>query len=396
MKYTYKHTEYSCYLTYIVGAVLTNFAPLLFIVFTKNFGFSLKQLSYIIIVNFVTQIFVDLLGIKFVDKLGYRKTFIFALSFAFFGLVFLATLPFIVNPFFGILFSVFLYSVGSGALEVLVSPTIEALPQNIGGLGLLHSFYCWGTVLMICISTAYFRLFSVDNWRYLCYFWAIIPLICVFLFTKVPIIPFKGDDEQAKSQKGVSGKLFFALAVAMTCSGAAEIAMSQWASLFAETGLKVSKTMGDLLGPCFFALTMGLSRMYCGMYATRKLSVIPTLSISCLVSVVGYLTASLVKNPLVALIGCGVTGLGIGFLWPGVLGLAAKYFKDSGTKIFAALAMFGDIGCTVGPYAVALVSSHFTVYGSDIKAGILFASVFPVILVFSLFRIKVIVKKNKK
>lgn len=396
MKFTYTHTTYACYLSYIVGAVINNLAPLLFIIFSTQFGVSLNQLSYIIIMNFAIQMVVDFFSARYVDKIGYRKMLLTALFMAFGGLVLLGTLPFILPAYTGILISVFFYAVGSGILEVMVSPTIEALPcsgTNKNAMSLLHSFYCWGCVLVVCVSTLFFKLFGLDNWRYLCYAWAIIPLADIFLFTRVPIIPFGNGKEKIPFAKIFKMKLFWVFALLMLCSGAADLAMAQWSSLFAETGLGVSKTMGDLLGPCFFAILMGTARALYGKYGD-KLNIIFGLILTSIISICGYLLSSLSPNPIISLIGCGICGFGVAIMWPGVLSLAAKHCAVGGTAIFGLLAMSGDIGCWVGPLAVARVSSHFSIMDSELKAGLLFSTIFPALMIAGVLYLKRLVSKK--
>ncbi|MBQ3038407.1 MAG: MFS transporter [Clostridia bacterium] len=397
MKFTYTHTTYACYLCYIAGAVINNFAPLLFVVFSNQFGISLNQLSYVIIMNFAVQMVVDFISAKYVDKIGYRRMIVIALFMAFLGLVSLGTLPFIMPAYAGILTSVFFYAVGSGMLEVMVSPTIEALP-NTGvkekAMSLLHSFYCWGCVLCICASTLYFKMFGVNNWRYLCYLWSVIPFATIFLFLKVPIIPFAGGEGKVPFAKLFKMKIFWVFALLMMCSGASELAMAQWASLFAETGLGVSKTLGDLLGPCFFAILMGIARALYGKCGDR-LNLVSALIVSGLVSICGYLMSSLCQNPIISLVGCGICGFGVAIMWPGVLSLAAKHCAFGGTAIFGLLAMSGDIGCWVGPLTVARVSSNLSIMGSELKAGLLFSIIFPVLMIIGVMILKRMVTKKQ-
>lgn len=386
---TYKHTTYACYMAYIVGAVINNFVPLLFVVFQTQYSLSLDNLAVLIFLNFAVQIFVDLFGAKYVDKIGYRQSLIIALAFAALGLCSLGTLPVFMPPFAGLIISVVFYAIGSGLLEVMVSPTIEALPNDAkaSAMSLLHSFYCWGSMLVVIVSTIYFRKFSVENWRWLCYAWAILPVITLLMFTKVPIVPFGDSDSETSIKKIFSSGLFRIFALLMLCAGAAELAMSQWASLFAETGLGVSKTTGDLLGPCLFAATMGIGRATYGKYG-EKLNLYSALIISAVICIAGYLTAVFAPNPILSLLGCGLVGLGSAIMWPGTLSLAAKHCAFGGTAIFGFLAMAGDIGCSTGPSLVAAVSGRVQLFGSPLKAGLLFAIIFPAVLLFEIIRLK--------
>lgn len=396
MKFTYKHTKYTCYLGSVTSAIINNFAALLFVVFNRDFGISIEQISLLITTNFAVQLVVDYLGARYVDKIGYRKSLVFAMAAAGTGLAAMGTLPFIIPPFAGLIISTFIYAVGSGLIEVLVSPTVEALPndEKESAMSMLHSFYCWGCMLVIIVSTLYFKLFGLQHWRYLCYFWALIPLVTMYLFLKVPIIPFGEGKETVSFRTIFKTKLFWVFVLLMTSAGAAELAMSQWASMFAETGLGVSKTMGDLLGPCMFAFLMGIGRFIYGRYGD-KLPLIGSIKVSAVICICGYLVASLVKNPVLALVGCGMCGFGVAIMWPGTLSLAAKYCHFGGTAIFGLLAMSGDIGCCLGPYTVAKVSTHFTLYGSELKAGLLFAIIFPVIQILTVTYLPRAIKGEK-
>lgn len=394
-KFTYKHTTYACYLAYITGAVINNFVPLLFIVFQTQYGLSLDNLAVLIVLNFSVQFVVDFLGAKYVDKIGYRTSLVFALFMAALGLFSLGTLPVIMPPFPGLILSVIFYAIGSGLLEVMVSPTIEGLPADKAkeaAMSLLHSFYCWGSMLVVIVSTIFFRLFGLENWRILCYVWTIIPLFTSLLFLKVPIVPF-GNGESCSLKKIISSGLFGIFALLMLCAGAAELAISQWASLFAETGLGVSKTMGDLLGPCLFAASMGIFRALYGKYGDR-INLYFALIFSSVICIIGYLVTVFVQNPIVSLIGCGICGFGVAIMWPGTLSLAAKHCAFGGTAIFGYLAMCGDIGCSVGPALVANASERFSLFGSPLKAGLLCAIIFPVILMLGVISLKIKLRKQ--
>ncbi len=397
MKFTYKHTRYACYIAYISGAIINSFAPLLFVIFQTDFNISLMQLSVVISANFTIQLVVDILCSKYVDKIGYRRTLIIALIMAFLGITFLGTLPKLIHPFTGIMTAVVFYAIGSGMLEVMVSPTIEALPSDTktSDMSLLHSFYCWGCVFVIIVSTVFFKLFGVKYWSYLCYLLSVVPLITMLLFLKVPIIPFGQDKGRVSYKRIFSNRMFRIFLLVMMCAGASEIAMGQWASYFAETGLGVSKTMGDLLGPCMFAIAMGISRVLFSKFGER-LDTFNVLLVSSIICVVGYVLSVVAKNPIISLIGCGIVGLGSAVMWPATLSLAAKHCAFGGMALFGLLAMGGDIGCSVGPTLVAKVSTHFSIFNSPLKAGLLCATVFPALLMVAVNILKIILKKKMK
>lgn len=397
MKFTYQHTRYACYMAYISGAIINSFAPLLFVIFQKDFNISLMELSVIISANFAIQLVVDLICSKYVEKIGYRRTLIIALMMAVLGITFLGTLPKLIEPFLGIMTSVVFYAIGSGMLEVMVSPTIEALPSDTktSDMSLLHSFYCWGCVFVIIISTLFFKLFGVRNWSYLCYLLATVPLVTMLLFFKVPIIPFGQDKESVKCGEILSNRMFRIFLIVMLCAGASEIAMGQWASYFAETGLGVSKTIGDLLGPCMFAVLMGISRVLFSKFG-EKTDTFNVLLVSSVICVFGYVLSALSKNPIVSLAGCGIVGFGSAVMWPATLSLAAKHCAFGGMTLFGLLAMGGDIGCSIGPALVAKVSTHFSIFNSPLKAGLLCATVFPVVLMISVSILKVMSRQKSE
>ena len=251
-KLSCKHTIFACYAGYITQAIVNNLSPLLFVIFRDTFDLPLSEITLLITINFLIQLCVDCLSAVFVDKIGYRKCIVAAHVFAVAGLASLAILPFIMPPFAGLLVSVFLYAVGGGLIEVLISPIVEACPTDnkASVMSLLHSFYCWGTVAVILLSTLFLTLAGRENWQILALLWAVFPLVNAVFFTQVPIAPLTEEGEGMKTRELFKSGLFWIFVVLMVASGASEQAMSQWASAFAELGLGVSKTVGDLAGPC--------------------------------------------------------------------------------------------------------------------------------------------------
>lgn len=383
-------------MAHITGAIINNFAPLLFVIFQTDYNVTTIQLSHIISANFGIQLVVDFLSSGLVDKIGHRRVMITALLMSLLGLVFMGILPGLISPFTGIMLSVLFYATGSGLLEVMVSPTIEALPSDTktSDMSILHSFYCWGSMLVIIVSTLFFKLLGTAMWKCLSILWAIVPLVTILMFTKVPIVPFGEEGESLPIRKIFSGRMFRLFFLVMLCAGASELAMSQWASFFAEKGLGVSKTLGDLLGPCMFAFAMGVSRLWLGKYGER-VDTFNVLPIAGLICVCGYLITVFAKNPIVSLLGCGIVGLGSAVMWPGALSLAAKYCSEGGVALFGLLAMGGDVGCTVGPKLVAEVSRGLSIYGSPIKAGLLASIAFPSALMILVFVLKKLSKQKK-
>ena len=385
MNTNYKKTMYACFIGYIVQAIVNNFVPLLFVTFQNSYKISLSQVTALITVNFIIQLLTDMLSAGFIDKIGYRVSAITAHIFAATGLILLTILPEILpDSFLGIIISVIVYAVGGGLLEVLVSPIIEACPtkNKEKAMSLLHSFYCWGHMGVILISTAFFYFFDVTNWRILTLIWAVIPIANIFLFIQAPIYALSDDGNKGMSLKELfSKKVFWILMLMMMSAGASEQAVSQWASAFAEKALGISKTTGDLAGPMAFAMLMGTARLIYGKYGD-KLNLERVMKYSCFLCIVSYVCISLIPVPLIDLLGCAVCGFSVGILWPGTFSKSASALRGGGTVLFAMLALAGDFGCSAGPSLAGYISSGF---GGNLRAGILAAAVFPLILLISLF-----------
>ncbi len=379
----YRYTFYACYAGYFVQSIINNFLPLLFLTLQKDFSLSYDRISLLIVVNFGIQLFIDLASTAFVDKLGYRKCVLAAHFFAFSGLALLGVLPFVLEPYTGIIISIAVYAVGSGLIEVIISPIVEACPgeRKSAQMSLLHSFYCWGQMAVVLLSTLFFVLFGTGSWRFLAFLWALVPLVNGIFFCLVPVPEVLAKGKSLGIKGLLKTKLFYVFALLMLCSGASEIAMSQWASAFAESGLKVSKTVGDLLGPCLFAALMGTARV---LYArlSDKISLVKMMSLSAVLCIVCYLVTALSPVASVSLIGCALCGLSVGIMWPATFSLASEKMPLGGTAMFALLALFGDLGCSVGPAAVGRAASAF---GGELKTGMLFATLFPVLLLTGLF-----------
>lgn len=375
----------ACFVGYIVQAIVNNFVPLLFVTFQTEYSIPLSQITLLITMNFVIQLCIDLLSAKFVDKIGYRRAVVIAHGFSAAGLILLTVLPeAFPNAFVGIAVAVAVYAVGGGLIEVLISPIIESCPTDNKEktMSLLHSFYCWGHMGVVLLSTAFFALFGTSNWKILALIWAAVPIINGLFFTKVPMFSLLEEGETGLTLKQLVGKkIFWVLMLMMLCAGASEQAVSQWASTFAEQGLGVGKTVGDLAGPTAFAALMGLSRLIYGKYGD-KLRLDKCMSASVLLCVASYLLISLVPSPVVGLIGCAVCGFSVGIMWPGTFSLASAALRGGGTALFALLALAGDLGCSGGPTLAGLVSSAC---GGDLRKGILSAVIFPVLLFIGIF-----------
>lgn len=379
----YKKTLIACYLGFVTQAISANFAPLLFLTFKGTYGITLDKIAMIPMVFYLTQLIVDLAATKFADKIGYRACVVASQVLSSVGLVLMAFLPDILPvPFIGILISVVLYAIGSGLIEVLVSPIVEACPfeNKEGMMSLLHSFYCWGAMGVILGSTLFFAVFGVENWKILTIIWALLPLYNTFNFINCPIERLVEDGKSMSLGKLLKMPLFWLLIILMICSGASEATMAQWASAFTESAIGVSKTVGDLAGPCLFAMFMGISRMLYGKFS-EKLDLTKVMLICGSMCAGCYLLASLSASPILGLAGCALCGLAVGIMWPGSISISSQECPRGGTAMFALLALSGDLGAMVSP---AMVGSLSEMAGGDLKTGLLFATLFPVVLVVGL------------
>ncbi len=388
MSKNYKKTLAACYLGFITQAIAANFAPLLFLKFHSDYGIPLGKIALISSVFFVTQLITDVLCAKFADKIGYRQCAVAAEICSAAGLVGLAFLPELLpDPFIGIIASVIVYAVGSGLIEVLGSPIVEACPfeNKDAVMSLLHSFYCWGSVGVILISTLFFALFGIESWKWLACVWAMIPVVNVFNFAVCPIEKLTDDGEGMKISGLLRVPLFWLAIVLMICAGASELSMAQWASAYSEAALGLSKAAGDLAGPCMFAVTMGISRAIYGKYGGRLNLMKFMLGSGCL-CLMCYIAASLSGSPAVGLAGCIVCGFSVGIMWPGTISICSEHIPAGGTAMFALLAMAGDLGGAFGP---GLVGSAAQRANDNLQRGMLVGCVFPLILIISLLLLKV-------
>lgn len=394
-KVNYQKTMYACFVGYIVQAIVNNFFPLLFLTFEKTYQIPLSRITMLITINFGIQLLVDLLSARFIDKIGYRAAIIIAHIFSAAGLLGLAVLPELLpDAYAGLLVSVTAYALGGGLIEVLISPIMESCPtrNKEKAMSLLHSFYCWGHVGVVLFSTLFFKLFGIENWKILTCIWIIVPVINIFVFARTPMAPLVAEGEQGMSMLDLcKNKIFWVLMLMMLCAGASEQAVSQWASTFAERGLDVSKTLGDLAGPMSFAVLMGSARAFYGKFGDR-IDLDKFMMGSSLLCVASYLCISLSPSPALSLVGCGICGLSVGIMWPGSFSKASASIKNGGTALFALLALGGDLGCLGGPTLVGYVSSRAA---EDLKKGILAAIVFPVLLIAGILLLKAL-KKNTK
>lgn len=394
MKNNYKTTAYACFIGYIVQAIVNTFVPLLFVTFQKQYMIPLSSITMLITVNFLVQLVVDMLSPTFIDKIGYRFSAIIAHICVIIGFVSLTILPDVcTSPFAGIMIAVVIYAIGGGLLEVLISPIIEACPTDNkeSMMSLLHSFYCWGCVLVILISTIFFLIFGTNNWKILALFWLIVPIFNTCLFCKVPIYSLHDEGEVGLTIKDLfRKKIFWTFMIMMFCSGACEQAVSQWASTFAEQGLLISKALGDIVGAMMFSVLMGTSRLIYGKYGD-KIELDKFMIASVVLCLISYLSISLIPHPIIALLSCGVCGFSVGILWPGTFSKASQSIKRGGTALFAMLALAGDLGCSLGPTLVGFVSSASD---NNLRMGILAGVIFPVMLLTLLIFVQTRGRRN--
>lgn len=383
MQKNYRKTLRACYLGFVTQAIAANFTPLLFLTFKNTYRIGLEKIALIPFVFYFTQLLIDFAATRFVDRIGYRICVVASQVLSAAGLVLMAVLPELLPvPFAGILIAVVLYAVGSGLVEVLVSPIVEACPfeNKDGMMSLLHSFYCWGAVGVILGSTLFFTAFGIENWKILTLLWAAVPFYNAFNFITCPIERLVEDGEGMRPGQLLRLPLFWLLILLMVCSGASEASMAQWASAFTESAMGVSKTVGDLAGPCLFAVLMGISRVLYGKMS-EKLDLVRTMTWCGLLCVACYLMASLAASLVLGLAGCALCGSAVGIMWPGSISISSQKCPKGGTAMFAFLALAGDLGATVSP---AMVGSVSNMAGGDLKAGLLAAIVFPLLLILAL------------
>lgn len=390
MQKNYRKTLIACYLGFITQAIAANFAPLLFLTFNRSYGVPLGKIALIPAVFFVVQLIVDIICAQVVDKIGYRKCVVASEICSAIGLMLLAFLPDVLpDPFAGILISVVVYAVGSGLIEVLVSPIVEACPfeHKEATMSLLHSFYCWGSVAVIALSSLFFKFAGLHNWKILACLWALLPLVNIINFATCPIEHPTGGEKGMGIIELFKTPLFYLAVILMVCAGASELSMAQWASAFAESALGLSKTAGDLAGPCLFAVTMGACRAFFGKFGDR-LNLIKFMIASGVICVISYLLASLSPIPVIGLAGCVICGFSVAIMWPGTISVCSPRIPKGGTAFFAMLAMAGDLGGAAGP---ALVGNISQASGDNLQKGLLVGIVFPMVLVIALL---LLYKKN--
>lgn len=400
----YKSTLYSCYIGYITQAVIVNFMPILFVVFNEKYNISLSKLGTLVLINFLSQLVTDVIAAQSVDKLGFRRSAIPAHILSAAGLIMLGVLPSVMsNTYLALVISVITFSVGGGLIEVVVSPIVEALPSddNSAAMSLLHSFYCWGQLAVVLITTLVIKIFGYGIWNVLAVLWAVIPIVNIYFFAKVPL-PETHAETKVPIKNLIKENGFVIGLLLMLAAGASEQIMAQWVSLFAQKGLGVSKVIGDLLGPCLFALFMAIGRMWYGIKGD-KLDLKKALLSCSILCIVCYCVTVFSKNPLISLIFCALTGFSVSLMWPGTLSYNASCFKNGGAAMFGVMAMFGDAGCSLGPWLTGIISDNAQKINSvvsysqtsgmsleqlGLKAGILIGIIFPIMMTLGILKLK--------
>lgn len=385
---TFKTTKVCCYVGYMVQALVINFAPLLFVIFQNTYKISYALLGAIVFMNFTTQLVLDVVMVFFLEKLGYRRSAVLSQFACTIGFVLLGILPDLINPYLGICISTFIYSLGAGLIEVVINPIIAGIPKEYeGNFVLTHSFYSWGQLAVVLITTVLLKVFGTESWQIISMLWAIVPFINALIFIKTPITPPEKKEKSKNASLFFGEKTFLILLFMMICAGGSEVAMCQWASTFAQNALGVDKIVGDLLGPCMFAVFMGIGRVIYGIY-NDKLNYHRYMLASCLLCVICYIAAALSKNPYISLGGCALCGFAVSTLWPGVIEVAARRFPDGGGPMYSSIAIFGDVGCSVAPFLTGLVAS-MSLWGENaLRMGLVMNIIYPLGFIAALISIK--------
>lgn len=385
---TFKTTQRCCYTGYIVQALVINFVPLLFVIFQNRYGIGYAKIGSLVFITFLTQMAVDAFSMAFLDKIGYRRSVVTSHFCAAAGFVMMAILPEIMHPYTALCLSVVTYSIGAGLIEVVINPIVEGIPKDSkSNLVLTHSFYSWGQLAVVLLTTVALRVFGVNSWNVIAFLWSLLPLINGIIFIKTPISPLPPKEKRESIASLFKSKTFIAILVMMICAGGSELAMSQWASTFAQNALGVDKTVGDLMGPCLFALFMGIGRTIYGLFEGKFDYRLYT-ALSCVLCAMCYVVAALSKNPIISLLGCAVCGFAISTLWPATVELAAKRFPDGSGAMYGAVAIFGDIGCSVAPFMTGIVASMPLWGENGLRAGLIMNVIYPIGIILLLGRKK--------
>ena len=384
---SYKTTQRCCHISYLVQALAINFAPLLFVIFQNTYDISYALIGLLVFINFLTQLLADIFSVFFLNTIGYRVSAVISQLACMAGFVLLGILPDIMNPYAGICIATIIYSVGAGLVEVVINPIIAGLPPECeGSFVLTHSFYSWGQLGVVFVTTLFLKLFGSDSWRIISAMWGIIPLLNGLLLLKTPIANPISKEKIDGTATLFKNRTFLAILILMVCAGGSELAMAQWASLFAQSALGIDKILGDLLGPCLFAFFMGIGRLMYAIYEKRMNFRICSIA-SAILCVLCYMVAALSKNPYISLAGCAICGFAISILWPGTVELASKKFPQGGGAMYSSLAIFGDIGCSAAPFITGLIASMNLWGENGLRAGMTVNIIYPIVFVIIIRRL---------
>ncbi len=397
----YTLTKYASFITCFSTAITGNFSALLFLSFHRMYGISYTLLGLLILMNFGTQLIFDLLfsfcsgkfNLKFCVKI---TPLVMAV-----GLVLLGLAPVIFknNIFFGLIFATVVASCGGGLSEVLSSSVIAAIPSNNPQrtMSILHSCYAWGVVIVVLVTTAFFRFFGIENWAALTLFFAIIPFVAflMFLFSSVPDL--EEDSEDSVQGNILKNKTMWLCVLAIFLGGAAECTMSQWCSTYLEQSFGITKAVGDVFGVALFGAMLGLGRT---LFARFGKKIENALFFGSVMASVCYLCAALVPVPAVGMLACAFTGFSVAMLWPGSLLAVQKLVPEKSVTMFALMAAGGDMGASLCPQLVGIITDavmNLNIFSSasaeqiSMKIGLLFATLFPVagIVVFGIIKNKI-------
>lgn len=401
----FKKTIFACYRGYITQGIVNNLSPLFFVIFQDHFGIDYMLISALILCNFITQVITDVLAVRYVDRIGMRRAAVLAHVLAFSGLAMQGILPNILPaPYIGLVIATVINGIGGGLIEVIISPIVDSCPGDAkaSAMSLLHSFYCWGQVGVVLITTLLLRVIGEDLWYIIPLLWSLIPFYNLFSFLKVPLMPAIPEDEKTPLRTLLKSKIFLVAMLLMLCAGASELAMCQWSSLFAERALGVTKVMGDLMGPCLFAVLMGIGRTIFGIWG-EKINLSHALMATAALCVLCYIGAGLFDNPILSLISCALCGISVSLMWPGTFSLVATIYPKGGTAMFGTLAILGDVGCSVGPAlfgAVSTAAANAAVNSASadqlgLKSGMLVSIIFPLFIVIGVALITHLAKQEK-
>lgn len=380
MSTSYRSTKIACFIGFVVQAIINNFLPVLFIIFySKPYNLNYEQLGRLLFINFFVQLVVDALTPIIVKKIGYRGASVACHALAAAGLCMLGILPwaFPTHIYTCLVAAIVVYASGSGIIEVCISPIVEMLPGDKKGadMAFTHSFYCWGQMFTVLVSTLLIAVIGQSYWHIIPIIWAIIPLFNMFNFMRVPIVEVPEESASKTAKTLFKNRDFWVFVVVMICAGASEITMAEWASIFTQQALGVSKTVGDLLGPCAFAICMGSGRVIFGLL-DGKFNPKKALIINNILCVACYVGVALCNINWLSLVVCALCGFTVSLSWPGTYSMAARHFTTGGTLMFSVLALSGDLGCSMGPWIMGIVANN-----TNLQTGFLVSAIFPTIMV---------------